>query len=239
MDSCGRCVAATRAIRSGTRSVDLGTVQRLEGLGAPGTPVRRGLGSRLIRSCHTPGSHRYLVAGHGPERRCRDRGPKLKTHYKGRDHGHLKNLVGVIGDKNWLPHYRIGEGADGGDEMPPIRRGWQRLLVRGERLLQDALLAPISQTGTTALPHRATCHIGHCVSHGLREDRHAAFGPGKLVRNDTAWRMALDLNQILHYASADGRLTYAAAGDSCRWWTGIIGDEGDGPLAPRRSLVAS
>jgi hypothetical protein len=44
--------------------------------------------------------------------------PKLKTHKKTGVTLALKNLVGINGDKNWLPHHSVGAVADGGDEFP-------------------------------------------------------------------------------------------------------------------------
>ena len=47
--------------------------------------------------------------------------PKLKTHKKTGVSLALKNLVGINGDKNWLPHHCAGSVAQGGDEFPGAR----------------------------------------------------------------------------------------------------------------------
>ena len=44
--------------------------------------------------------------------------PKLKTHKKVGVTLSLKNLVGINGDKNYLPHFCIGTPDEGGDEFP-------------------------------------------------------------------------------------------------------------------------
>lgn len=44
--------------------------------------------------------------------------PKLKTHRKAGVTLSMKNLVGIIGDKNCLPHYRKGSPSESGDEYP-------------------------------------------------------------------------------------------------------------------------
>ena len=44
--------------------------------------------------------------------------PKLKTHKKTGVTLALKNMVGINGDKNLLPHHSVGSIAAGGDEYP-------------------------------------------------------------------------------------------------------------------------
>ena len=41
--------------------------------------------------------------------------PKLKTHKKACVTGALKNLVGINGNKDYLPHHRLGGSRTGGD----------------------------------------------------------------------------------------------------------------------------
>jgi hypothetical protein len=50
--------------------------------------------------------------------------------------------------------------------------------------------------------------------------------------NDTCWRMALDLARILHYADRDGVLRDAPQRRHLALVDGVVGGEGDGPLAP-------
>ena len=42
--------------------------------------------------------------------------PKPKTHKRAGITGAMKNLVGISGSKDWLPHHRRGSKFDGGDE---------------------------------------------------------------------------------------------------------------------------
>ena len=39
---------------------------------------------------------------------------KMKTHKKAGVTLSMKNLIGINGDKNWLPHYRTGFASQGG-----------------------------------------------------------------------------------------------------------------------------
>lgn len=43
--------------------------------------------------------------------------PKLKVHKKAGVSLNLKNMLGISGDKNWLPHFRVGSTSEGGDEV--------------------------------------------------------------------------------------------------------------------------
>src|SRR5262249_17526025 len=79
----------------------------------------------FIRERHRANTHRSLVAGTALNADVVGGVPKLKTHSKVGITVNLKNLVGIIGDKNWLAHYRIGAPSEGGDEYPPFASHWQ------------------------------------------------------------------------------------------------------------------
>ena len=56
--------------------------------------------------------------------------------------------------------------------------------------------------------------------------------------NDTCWRCGLDMNKILFYGTADGRLADHPARRYFSVIDGIVGGDGEGPLAhPRRDGV--
>src|SRR3989442_326262 len=67
---------------------------------------------------HSNGKHEYCVAGTVLEADFVVNVPKAKTHKKAGVTLCLKNLVGINGDKNYLPHHRAGRPEDGGDEFP-------------------------------------------------------------------------------------------------------------------------
>ncbi len=73
----------------------------------------------LLTAAHRRGSHKYLVAREVLEADVVLNMPKLKCHMKACITGTLKNLVGINGHKEYLPHHRKGEQ----------RRRW-RLLSR-------------------------------------------------------------------------------------------------------------
>jgi uncharacterized protein (DUF362 family) len=56
---------------------------------------------------HHPGVHQYLVAKEVIEADIIINLPKLKTHRKAGVTCALKNLIGINGNKEYLPHHRV------------------------------------------------------------------------------------------------------------------------------------
>ena len=68
--------------------------------------------------------------------------PKLKTHKKIGVTLNLKNLIGINGDKNWIPHYRVGSPRRKGDEF-----GSESILRHMESMLKDKFKEKSIPTG--------------------------------------------------------------------------------------------
>ncbi len=149
--------------------------------------------------------------------------PKLKTHKKCGVTLSLKNLVGLNGNKNWLPHYTLGAPGRGGDqyaaaggrsgvEMRLLNR-WKPLLTRSSPLLLDVA--------------RRLKLLGARVF----GDTEAVVRSGNWHGNDTTWRMALDLARVLLYARPDGTVAPAPRPGYLSVIDGIIAGEGNGPMS--------
>src|ERR1039457_6380295 len=67
---------------------------------------------------HHRGAHRYAVGNTVLSADVILNVPKLKTHMKTGMTGALKNFVGIVGSKDFLPHFRAGSPSAGGDEYP-------------------------------------------------------------------------------------------------------------------------
>jgi len=148
--------------------------------------------------------------------------PKLKTHKKTGVTLSLKNLVGINGDKNWLPHHCVGSTTDGGDEFPdssPIDRARSAATEVARKLLSRGI-------GTKFF--RAARRLETSV----RGD--AFIRSGNWHGNRTTWRMCLDLNRCLYYSRPDGPALDAEAPvrTVLTILDGVIAGEGEGPLAP-------
>lgn len=216
----------------GYAAVSVGADSRLEEISADGTRFavtdydRAEMGHH-----HRPGHHEYLLSRTALACDAFINVPKLKTHQKVGVTLALKNLVGINGSKDWLPHYRPGPPEEGGDEFPEpnaISSAHSRFRAR----LQ----------GTSPRAMRAAQFLWHAYKRvfesrglGLSSTDRAAGGRilgGAWYGNDTAWRMVLDLNQAIVHATAEGRFDVATTRRYLAVVDGIVGGEGDGPLSP-------
>jgi len=176
---------------------------------------------------HSQGRHEYLIAGTAIRPDVIFSLPKLKTHKKAGITVSLKNLVGVNGDKNWLPHHTEA-GPDGpGDERPyaGAKHRTERLLVRRFRGLALALpwLGP------------RLFRLARSVGRRVFGDTEDVIRSGNWWGNDTVWRMCLDLNKIILYGNPDGTMREGIPENRKRHFVlvdGIIGGEGSGPMNP-------
>ena len=141
--------------------------------------------------------------------------PKLKTHMKTGMTGALKNFVGIVGSKDFLPHFRAGSPSAGGDEYPD--KNWlshaaspvRELLQTRAPLWMWKLARAGAQVASTPLIHGGGWH-----------------------GNDTLWRTIHDLVDIARNYDVGGAprprprtiLTLVDA---------IVAGEDCGPLKPR------
>jgi len=172
---------------------------------------------------HSGGHHAYLLSETVLRADLVVNLPKLKTHKKTGVTLAIKNLVGINGDKNWLPHHSVGAAADGGDEFPEGR--WiDRLRSRAiewarPQLARARFLGAFRAARRLEVAARGRDFIRSGNWHG----------------NRTTWRMCLDLNRCFYYSDAKG-LHLDAEKPVRRVLTildGVVAGEGDGPLAPR------
>lgn len=185
---------------------------------------------------------------------------KLKTHRKAGVTLSMKNLVGMNVDKNFLPHYRIGTPAEGGDELPDLAGAHRRLihrvlrasidglLMRNERVAVPILLPLFGAFGraTRALErHRpesrvASTHPGYnqlVIDSVYRLLLGSKVRAGSWEGNDTIWRTIVDLNKCLFYVDREGRIAEEPVRRCFSVVDGIVGGELEGPVnaSPRSS----
>jgi uncharacterized protein (DUF362 family) len=171
---------------------------------------------------HTGTRHEYMLCRTPMDADVLINLPKLKTHKKVGVTCALKNLVGINANKNWLPHHTEGTPDRGGDQFPRattkarLEHTWMGAAKRWlkNRPRVSRLFVPVKKLGRL--------YFG---------DTHTVVRSGNWHGNDTCWRMVLDLNKCLFFYDGRGeRRTaprrYLAVVD------GIIGGEGQGPMAP-------
>jgi uncharacterized protein (DUF362 family) len=202
---------------------DLGVDSALEEISSSDSEFRVTMyDPRLLKRTHGPGRHQYLVARDIIDADVVINVPKLKTHKKACITGALKNIVGINGHKEYLPHHRKGGSNSGGDCYP--ESSYVKSIV--ETLLDAANEARggISRS-LLAGAVRAGVAFGKLVGRDNNYD-------GSWFGNDTVWRMALDLQRILHYGRKDGSLAELPQRKVLTVTDAIIAGEGEGPLAP-------
>ncbi len=178
-----------------------------------------------LRRHHANGAHEYLIARTVLEADCVINLPKLKTHKKTGLTVCLKNLVGINGNKNWLPHHREGTPSEGGDQFAEDglrKRVERRSVERFKRFFP--LLGPIRPLVAGRIKAVGKRVFGDTNTNTIRS--------GNWYGNDTTWRMVLDLNRILFFADAEGRVHDRPVRRLLNVVDGVVGGEGNGPLDP-------
>lgn len=211
----------------GNVAVDLGEYSEFNGHRGAGRYYGADYDAGVVNYHHSGGRHEYLIAGTALYCDVIFNLPKLKTHKKAGITVGLKNLVGVNGDKNWLPHHTEGDPTQGGDEhpSPDAKHRTERRIVPLFRKL--SLRLPVVGPWL----HRQARRVGRQVF----GDTEAVIRSGNWWGNDTAWRMCLDLNKIAAYANPDGSLRAPQAEQRRRHYAlvdGLIAGEGSGPMNP-------
>lgn len=208
---------------------DLGKDSLLEPISAPAGRFRVTMyDSRKLSNSHHNGSHQYLLSREAFEADVIINLPKLKTHGKAGLTGALKNLVGLNGNKEYLPHHRVGGSALGGDCYPgfsPVKRYVEYCLDRANQNIGTPTYAK-----WTTLAYRLLNAYGRF---GDKQIEGGWYG------NDTIWRMVLDLNRILVYGTTDGAMMEGPQRQIWSLTDGIICGEGDGPLAPEPRFLGA
>jgi uncharacterized protein (DUF362 family) len=202
---------------------DLGTSSMLE-------PVTDHRGSfrvtcynpEFLQRTHAPGRHQYLVARDVLLADVVINLPKLKMHKKAGITGALKNVVGINGNKEFLPHHRAGGSGAGGDCYP----GTNNIKAMQEYVFDHQN----STTSPTAAMLWQSVNAGLSSILRLRQDRLGT--EGSWSGNDTVWRMCLDLNRVLLYGRPDGSMADVPQRSVIHFVDAVIAGQGDGPLAP-------
>jgi uncharacterized protein (DUF362 family) len=175
---------------------------------------------RFLES-HSAGMHKYCITKELFEADVVISMPKAKTHEKTGITNALKNIVGLNGDKDFLPHHRLGSAKEGGDAYP--EHNWVRSL--SERIYDQANKRIGKKFYFTLVRIAA---LFWRLSLPKSTDRLGAGWHG----NDTTWRMVMDLNMIVNYGKKDGTLDPNVQRKFYSLCDGIIGGQKDGPLTP-------
>lgn len=206
----------------GYEAVDLGDASEFAGMPRRELALLRGADydEEVTIRHHSGGRNEYKVARTVLGADLVINVPKVKTHKKTGVTLSMKNLIGINGDKNWLPHYRAGFAAGGGDEFPA-----------------PDLYARLRRAGGEVARRMLKRGVGGPLLKRLRRLEDAS-GLGERARNgnwfgnDTIWRTTIDLNKVLYCGDRSGRLGGAPARRVLNVYDGVVAGEGEGPMAP-------
>jgi uncharacterized protein (DUF362 family) len=179
---------------------------------------------RKMRAHHRPGRHRFLIAREILEADLVVNVPKLKAHKKAGITCCLKNLIGINGNKEYLPHHRKGAAESGaGDNYG--RTHWQMTLAEG-------VLDLANRHRTWPRAYRFAERVAWWwMAQAAKGDASVQI-EGSWHGNDTVWRTCLDLNRALLYARADGLMQDTPQREEISIVDAVVAGQGEGPLAP-------
>jgi uncharacterized protein (DUF362 family) len=180
--------------------------------------------SRDMARVQRRGEHRFLLCREPFEVDVILNLPKLKAHAKAGITAALKNLVGMNGDKNFLPHHRVGGSTMGGDCYEGLK-----LFKRAAEFCMDMANQRIGRY--SYVPWSKAAMALNRVQGGDLE--------GKWHGNDTTWRMVLDLNRLLVYGRADGSLAPTPQRRIFSLTDAIVAGQRNGPLAPEEIYLGA
>jgi len=178
---------------------------------------------RLMAKTHGKGRHRYLVARDVLDADVVINLPKLKTHKKAGITCALKNLIGINGNKEYLPHHRIGGAALGGDCYPGNSRVKRMLEYAADQ-------QNLTDSGTKGRVWGSVATQLNRMLHMMGDNLGIE---GSWSGNDTIWRTGLDLNRVLLYGQTDGSMSDTPRRRVVHVADAIVAGQGDGPLSPQ------
>jgi len=216
--------------------IDLGNDSELEAI-TPEGDSKFGVSdysTKITCANHQKGQHKYFISRTILEADVFINVPKLKTHQKAGLTICLKNLIGINGRKDYLPHFRLGNPRRGGDEY------WDKHVV----LHQLHSLIRGRLQGSSKPLFRLAQGLWEMAKRVMRIETHhiAKTGPGQKTRffitggawygNDVIWRTILDINRILFYCDKVGKMTNSIQRRYFAVVDGIVAGEGNGPIEP-------
>ena len=173
----------------------------------------------LMKNHHRYGTHQYLVSNRVFDVDFMINLAKMKTHIKAGLTGAMKNLIGINGHKEYLPHHIKGPYFKGGDNycMP----NWFKERYED---IYDYYWENFSNF--SIFKRRALSSVLAALWEGSRFFGGERISAGSWRGNETVWRTTLDLNHLLYF------MNHKRPRKILNIIDGIIAGEGEGPLSP-------
>ena len=175
-----------------------------------------------LKESHSIGKHKYCITKELFDADFVISVPKIKTHQKTGITGALKNIVGLNGDKDFLPHHRVGGIGFGGDCYPG-----KNIFRRTAEYFLDCANKQLGKKIYWFWKYLSKLVWKLSFPKGVHNLEAGWYG------NDTCWRMVMDLNKIAIFGKKDGTISQTPQRKLFSLCDGIIGGQGDGPLNPQ------
>lgn len=176
-----------------------------------------GYGFERMRRAHNGEKNTYLFPRIVFEADCFINLPKLKVHQKAGITCSLKNLVGIIGHKDYLPHFRMGI-----DEYPP-----------GNPLYRLYWAIHHLEWQTTKYWKRKALLTASKLLRSMLHSELLRQGQGGWYANDTLWRTVLDINRVFfYYDLKEQSFSTKPLRNYLTIIDGLVGGEKESPLSP-------
>jgi len=172
----------------------------------------------LMLRHHQSGKHEYLVTKRISEADLFINLPKMKTHMKAGLTGALKNIIGINGHKEYLPHHIKGPYSHGGDAY----QQWN-LFRHIHEQLSDYVWDNYSRM--SPIGRKVLGRLLDAIRWGSVLAGGESTSLGSWSGNETIWRTTLDLNHVLYFSEYSPKKIVTIV-------DGIIAGEGQGPLKP-------
>ncbi len=154
--------------------------------------------------------------------------PKLKSHKRAGVTCSLKNLVGIIGHKDYLPHFTYGSPKNGGDEYPDGGFLWDlRWFFEHKEWERNK--------GVLKRFYNKCVYLMRGILRKVFKypDDFDHNGSGGWFGNDTLWRTVLDINRAFFYRKKNNdELSFRNDQGYLTIVDGIVGGDKNSPLAP-------
>jgi uncharacterized protein (DUF362 family) len=173
---------------------------------------------------HQKGIHEYCIAQSILDADVIINLPKMKTHQKCGVTLCMKNIVGIVGNKNYLPHYTLGLPKFGGDQFCD-NKIINYIEFQLLRCYKTIFKSNFEFANIVGVPLKSA---GKQV---FRDTNDYRIRSGNWHGNDTVWRMIFDLNRIVLFCDKEGILKKTQQRGMLSIIDGIVCGEGNGPLA--------
>lgn len=178
-----------------------------------------------MKKFHAEGKHVYRIAREILNADVVFSIPKLKTHMKAGMTNAMKNYVGIVGNKECLPHHIKGSPHFGGDnygDFSPVKLLAENLTDKAN----DYLLIDEKKYYKTKSIVNILLMIAKifCLDSDIT---------GSWYGNDTISRTIVDLNRIVYFGGIDGRMHTSPQRTVFSLIDAIVSGQGEGPMRPR------